>query len=141
MPIKHAAEKAVNELNKNDIVELRGIKVPSEGVKIVNKSLCIMFNVNCEKMKTANVKEVIWDYWEPAKKKMLNPELLGKCKNYDKDSVPAEIIEKLKPLVEDPNYDDKVLEKASKAAQGLAKWVRAIVQYDEAMKIVKPKQG
>jgi dynein heavy chain len=116
MPIKHAAEKAVNELNKNDIVELRGIKVPSDGVKIVNKSLCIMFNVACEKMKTANVKEIIWDYWEPAKKKMLNPELLGKCKNYDKDSVPAEIIEKLKPLVEDPNYDDNVLEKASKAA-------------------------
>jgi dynein heavy chain len=116
MPIKHAAEKAVAELNKNDIVELRGIKVPSEGVKIVNKSLCIMFNVNPEKAKTANVKEVVWDYWEPAKKKMLNPELLGKCKNYEKDSVPIEIIEKLKPLVEDPNYDDKVLEKASKAA-------------------------
>lgn len=141
MPIKHAAEKAVNELDKNDIVEMRSIKVPSEGVKIVNKSLCIMFNVAPEKAKSANVKEVVWDYWEPAKKKMLNPELLGKCKNYEKDTVPLDIIEKLKPLVSDPNYDDKVLEKSSKAAQGLAKWVRAIVQYDEAMKVVKPKQA
>jgi predicted nucleic acid-binding Zn-ribbon protein len=29
----------------------------------------------------------------------------------------------------------------SVAAAGLAKWVRAIVQYDEAMKVVKPKQA
>jgi len=27
------------------------------------------------------------------------------------------------------------------AVVGLAKWVRAIVQYDEAMKVVKPKQA
>ena len=33
-----------------------------------------------------------------------------------------------------------MLSKVSKAAWGLAKWVRAIVQYDEAMKVVKPKQ-
>jgi len=39
-----------------------------------------------------------------------------------------------------PAYDDGVLQNASKAAWGLGKWVRAMVQYDEAMKIVKPKQ-
>jgi hypothetical protein len=33
------------------------------------------------------------------------------------------------------------LTKVSVAAAGLAKWVRAIVQYDEAMKVVKPKQA
>jgi dynein heavy chain len=42
--------------------------------------------------------------------------------------------------LDDPNYQDEVLSKVSKAAWGLAKWVRAIVQYDEAMKVVKPKQ-
>lgn len=33
-----------------------------------------------------------------------------------------------------------MLKNVSKAAWGLAKWVRAIVQYDEAMKVVRPKQ-
>jgi hypothetical protein len=46
----------------------------------------------------------------------------------------------LKPLIEDALYTDEVLSKVSKAAWGLAKWVRAIVQYDEAMKVFKPKQ-
>lgn len=46
----------------------------------------------------------------------------------------------MKPLIEEPNYQDEVLSKVSKAAHGLARWVRAIVQYDEAMKVVKPKQ-
>jgi len=47
----------------------------------------------------------------------------------------------LKPLIADANYQDEVLKVASRAAWGLAKWVRAIVQYDEAMKVVKPKQA
>ena len=33
-----------------------------------------------------------------------------------------------------------MLKNVSKAAWGLARWVRAMVQYDEAMKIVKPKR-
>lgn len=41
--------KAVKELNKNDIVEIRGIGVPSEGVKKVTESLCILFKIPPEK--------------------------------------------------------------------------------------------
>jgi len=39
-----------------------------------------------------------------------------------------------------PAYSDEVLRGASKAAFGIAKWVRAMIQYDEAMKIVRPKR-
>jgi dynein heavy chain len=107
---------------------------------LVIKTLCIMFNIPGEKVKAPNGKDTVLDYWEPAKKKLLTPELLKKCQNYEKDSVPQAMVEALKPLIEDPNYQDEVLSKVSKAAWGLAKWVRAIVQYDEAMKVVKPKQ-
>ena len=83
---------------------------------------------------------MVWDYWEPAKKKLLNADLLKRCKNYDKDNVSPDIIEKLKPIISQPLYQDDVLKAVSKAAAGLAKWVRAIVQYDDAMKVVRPKQ-
>lgn len=49
-------------------------------------------------------------------------------------------MEKLRPLIAEPMYQDDVLKNVSKAAWGLAKWVRAICQYDEAMKVVRPKQ-
>jgi hypothetical protein len=38
-----------------------------------------------------------------------------------------EIVEKLQPIIEDDLYSDEVLSNASKAAHGLAKWVRAMV--------------
>lgn len=70
----------------------------------------------------------------------MTPNLLKQCLDYDKDNVKEEIIKEIVPLLESPDYSDKVLEKASKAAFGMAKWVRAIIQYDEAMKIVRPKE-
>jgi hypothetical protein len=76
MPIYNAAMKAVNDLDKNDITEIRGFKKPPDGAILVMKTLCIMFNVPPEKVKSTNVKEVVWDYWEPSKKKLLGPDLL-----------------------------------------------------------------
>src|SRR3569833_3170499 len=95
------------------------------------KTLCIIYGVGPEKVKSQNVKEVVYDYWEPAQKK---------CLSFDKDNINPDIIEKLKPIIASPEYSDEVLKNASKAAFGLAKWVRAMVQYDDAMKVVRPKQ-
>jgi len=71
--------KAVDDLDKNDITEIRGFKSPPPGAVLVMKTMCIMFKVPPEKVKGGNVKEVQWDYWEPAKKKLLSPDLLKKC--------------------------------------------------------------
>lgn len=81
------------------------------------------------------------DYWEPAKKQVLTADLLKRCTTFDKDNISAAIVEELKPIITSDEYDDKVLKNASSAAWGLAKWIRAMVQYDDAMKVVKPKQA
>ena len=47
---------------------------------------------------------------------------------------------KLKELFADPLFDDKALKGASKAVLGIGRWCKAIIKYDEAMKVVKPKQ-
>jgi dynein heavy chain len=67
------------------------------------------------------------DYWTAAKGKVLNGALLNKCKSFDKDHIKPEIIETLKVLIELPIFEDSVIEKASIAAWGLSKWVRAMV--------------
>lgn len=38
------------------------------------------------------------------------------------------------------DFTDEKLKNASKAAFGIAKWCRAIISYDDAMKIVTPKK-
>lgn len=45
MPIYHAAMKAVKDLDKNAITELKGFKQPPAGALLVVKSLCMMFNI------------------------------------------------------------------------------------------------
>ena len=109
MPIYNAAIKAVDDLNKNDITEIRGFQKPPEGAKAVMKTLCIMFGVPPVKVKSQNIKEVVWDYWEPAKQKVLNADTLKNCKKYDKDNIPSKIIEELKPVIALNEYQDEAL--------------------------------
>lgn len=116
MPIYNAAIKAVDDLNKNDITEVKGFQKPPEGAKAVMKTMCIMFNVAPEKVKGQNVKDVQWDYWEPAKKKLLNADLLKNCRKYDKDNISPDIIEKLKPIIASNEYQDEALKVVSRAA-------------------------
>jgi dynein heavy chain, axonemal len=51
MPIYHAAMRAVDSLNKNDITELKGFKQPPQGALLVIKTLCLMFSIPGEKSK------------------------------------------------------------------------------------------
>ena len=45
MPIYNAAMKAVDELDKNDITEIKGFQKPPEAAKAVMKTMCIMFGI------------------------------------------------------------------------------------------------
>jgi dynein heavy chain len=102
------------------------------------KSLVILFERPQIKKSEGNTKVVDW--WESGKKHVLAmKDLLGACKDFKKDEIKPELIEELRPIIEDKGYEDGILKNASKAAWGLGKWVRAMVQYDDAMKIVKPK--
>lgn len=46
----------------------------------------------------------------------------------------------MRPILVSPEYSDEALSKASKAAHGIAKWCRAMIQYHDAMKVVVPKK-
>ena len=41
---------------------------------------------------------------------------------FDKESIPQKIIDKVTPYLSKPNFDTKVVAKASKAAYGLCCW-------------------
>lgn len=139
MPIYNAAIRAVQQLKKDDITEIKGFASPPAAAIAVVKTLCMMFDVKPKK--TGTGASAVYDYWEPGKKQVLTAELLKKCQQYDKDHIDQKLVESLRPVLASEEYDDARLANASKAAHGLAKWVRAMVQYDDAMKVVKPKQA
>lgn len=44
-------------------------------------------------------------------------------------------------MIESEAYDAQLLERASKAAAGIADWSKAIIQFHDALKVVKPRQA
>lgn len=141
MPALAAAIEALQKLSKSDITELNSMKSPPSGVVKVMEALCKMFKINPIKTKSADSFKKTDDYWTASKKHLLNDNrFLQRLFTYDKDHIPVEIMAEILPYQTDPDFNPEVIKKASVAATSLCKWVLAIILYDQAVKIVEPKQ-
>eukprot|EP00928_Gymnodinium_smaydae_P068047 TRINITY_DN5109_c0_g5_i1.p1 TRINITY_DN5109_c0_g5~~TRINITY_DN5109_c0_g5_i1.p1 ORF type:complete len:4182 (+),score=1201.92 TRINITY_DN5109_c0_g5_i1:1381-13926(+) len=141
MPALQSAIEALSQLKKNDIVEVKAMGKPPDGVVLVSKALCWCFNVAPKKVTGPDGRTKVDDFWEPAKKQIWgDPKLLEKLMEYDKDNIAPSTIDKLKPLETDPAFEPDAVKKASVAACGICKWVRAMIVYDAVAKMVGPKK-
>ncbi|CAE7331580.1 DNAH7 [Symbiodinium sp. KB8] len=143
LPALNAALDALKSLKKGAYLQVKNMKSPPEGVITVSKALCWMFDVKPKKVTAEDGRTKIDDYWEPSKKSLWgvrDSKMLDRLLGYDKDHIPVEVIEKLKPLEDDPEFDPEVIKKASTAAMGICKWVRAMIVYDGVAKVVGPKK-
>merc|ERR1719316_1437516 len=142
MPALEDAVKALNSLSKGDIGEVKAMKTPPAGVVMVAKAMCYMFKVKPVKVAAPDGKGKVDDFWEPCKKELLgDSRLLNHMIDYDKDNMGDDIISKVTPLYNDPAFDPDVIKKASIAAMGICKWIRAMVVYDKVAKEVGPKRA
>jgi len=141
MPMLEAALNALNTLTNNDITEVKSMKSPPSGVKLVMEAVCIMKGIKPRKINdpAGGVKKVD-DYWGPSASLLAEPTFLSDLETYDKDNIDPKIVEKIRPFVADPNFEPEVVKKASKAAYGLCCWVRAMESYDRVAKVVGPKK-
>lgn len=69
--------KALDTLTKNDITEVKGMKAPPSGVKLVLEAVCIMKNVKPARVKDANSGKMVDDYWEASKGMLMDSDFLG----------------------------------------------------------------
>ncbi len=68
---------------------------------------------------------------------------MEKLKQYieKNDCIPEPIIKKVKPILENKDFDPEVIFTKSRAAGGIAKWCKSVFEYFAALKIVKPKEA
>jgi len=140
MPALNAATEALKQLTKGDITEVKSMKNPPRGVKIVMEAVCIMFEVKPDRVDSADGRGKVDDYWKPAQKLLADTRFLQNLFDFDRDNIQAATMAKIKPYVANPEFDPRVIEKVSKAANGLCKWVRAMEIYDKVAKVVEPKK-
>lgn len=127
MPIYEEALKALNTLNKNDIVEMKSYPKPPEELVMVIGAVCVLFK------KTES--------WDEGKKMMNEPKkFLESLMDYKKDNIPDKIVKKVRKYIKMPKFKPDIIVSKSKAGESICKWVIAIVNYSDVMKIIKPKQ-
>jgi len=143
IPILNSALKALDTLKPSDIGEVKAMKSPPDGVRLVMETVCILRGVKPEKINDPNGgPKKILDYWGPAKKMLGDMKFLQQLKDYDKDNIPPD---RMKPIREvycaNPDFEPEKIKKASIAATGICKWVRAMEAYDRVAKVVAPKKA
>jgi dynein heavy chain len=142
IPALEAAEKALKNLDKSDITEMKAMKKPSNAIKMTMAAICVMLGVHPDK-KCKEGDPRIDPFWVPATKELLaDPKFLQRLQGYDRDNMNPDVITEAKKFTDDPDFDPEVVaKKGSMAAAGLAKWVHAMVKYDRVARLVAPKRA
>ncbi|KAI9209204.1 dynein heavy chain and region D6 of dynein motor-domain-containing protein, partial [Polychytrium aggregatum] len=141
LPALDAAVESLNSLSKNDIIEVRSMQRPPEGVKLVIEAVCIMKQIKPKKIDGDKPGKKIDDYWEPGKALLSEPQkFLDSLFNFDKDNIPEHIITKIKPYIDSPEFQVSVISRVSKAATSMCQWVRAMEKYYWVSRTVEPKR-
>ncbi len=68
LPVLEEAELALETLNKNDVYEIKSMKSPPHGVKLVMEAVCILKGVKPTQIETNVAGAKVFSYWESAKK-------------------------------------------------------------------------
>lgn len=125
-PALLAAEKAVNELSKDDITELKKTSSPNSAVKLA---------LECTLAYLGNMGKFDW----PKTQKILaQMNFLDQLKQYNKDEIAPKILQRVRVLTAKPEFDIPTMTKSSKAAGGLAKWCVSLKVYSDALTEIKP---
>ncbi|XP_048509709.1 dynein axonemal heavy chain 7-like [Athalia rosae] len=141
IPILEDAIAALNTLKPADITLVKAMKNPPDTVKLVMAAVCVMLNVSPDRSMDPVTGKKTTDYWGPSKRVLGDMNFLQNLKDYDKDNIPVALMNVVKKTyMTDKSFMPNIVAKASSAAEGLCKWVRAMVSYDDVAKVVAPKK-
>lgn len=142
LPALDAALQSLNSLSKNDVIEVRSMQRPPEGVKLVMEAICIMKGVKPKKIDGDKPGKKVDDYWEPGRNLLADPQkFLDSLFEFDKDNIAEAIIVKIKPYIDSPEFQVSVISRVSKAATSMCQWVRAMEKYYWVSRSVAPKRA
>lgn len=129
MPIYHKALGALKTLKKDDIDEIKKYSQVGKEIEQVFCAVCLLFK---EK-----------ENFEAARKLMADPKgFIDRLQKYDADKNITEAMhKKLKKYTQDPGLTPEILKTKSAACESICKFIRAMDNYVDVMKIIKPKQA
>jgi dynein heavy chain len=126
--------QALHTLTKADITEVKAMKTPPAGVKLVDGGGVHPEGVKPDKVQGPRRRlRKVDDYWDPAQKMLGDSKFLASLASTTRTTCPRSWARSAK-YVAMPEFEPDVIKKASKAAYGLCCWVRAMESYDRVAK-------
>ncbi|DBA03213.1 TPA: hypothetical protein N0F65_003933 [Lagenidium giganteum] len=152
-PFLDEAERAVSSIKTNDLNELKKLAKPGDIIKLIFDCVAILQMMPLLKVektpvtlgigKEKKTMDFILDSFQIVKSGMLADtrflQNIFHFSKHQKDNMNEETIELMTPYLELDGFAAPVARNASKAAEGLFCWVKAMSMYHEASKVVKPK--
>ncbi|RYY37981.1 hypothetical protein EON62_00755, partial [archaeon] len=129
LPALEAAAAALDNLNKDDITELKSFATPPPLVMMV--CMCVM-----HLRPTGREDESAG--WKGAKAMMSDAMFLKSLKNYDKDKLNEKMIKKVQAYFREKDLNLEKMRTVSTAGAGLLQWVVAIKDYYAVARDVEP---
>lgn len=141
LPALDAALASLKSLNRNDVVEVKAMKNPPDGVKLVMEAVCIMKKIQPKKIAGDKPGSKVDDYTEPARNILSDPaKFLEGLFTYDKENIPESVIQKIEPYINNDKFLPAAIAQVSKACTSICSWVRAMYKYYFVNKSVEPKR-
>lgn len=127
MPALEAARSALDELDKNDVTEIRSFAKPPEVVQKVGECLCVLKGI-----KDAS--------WKSAKGLMAETDFLKGLREFNAEGMTLSQVRTLKVLLKELKMTVEEMKEKSRAGAGLLKFVMAVVGFSDVYREVKPKK-
>ncbi|XP_051768758.1 dynein axonemal heavy chain 1 [Ctenopharyngodon idella] len=141
LPALDAALASLQSLKKNDVIEVRALQRPPQGVKLVIEAVCILKGIKPKKVAGKKLGEKVDDYWDAGKGLLQDPgRFLEGLFKYDKDNIPDSVIKQVQPYIDNPEFQPDSIAKVSKACTSICQWVRAMHLYHFVSRAVEPKR-
>lgn len=148
-PFVDEADNAIKSIKPADINEVKKLPNPATIIQLVFDGILVLFKLPLHPVKPAKLviaKQEV-NFFEPSFRPygvalMSKSDFLPQVVEFGatgKDKMNEETIELLSCYIDLEGFTSAVAKNASKAAEGLCTWVKAMKSYHEASKIVKPK--
>jgi dynein heavy chain len=145
LPALDAALASLKLLTRNDVVEVKSLKNPPAGVRLVMEVACLFFAMKPKMIPDnspgAKPGAKMADYWDASTKMLNDPTaFLDSLMTYDKENISEDIIKKAEPYMCREDFTVDAIRKVSKACTSICMWATAMYTYYNVSVSVEPKR-
>ncbi|CAK86503.1 unnamed protein product (macronuclear) [Paramecium tetraurelia] len=143
IPLLKQATDALEKISREDMILLKSFIYPPPSAAIVMEGLCYAFEIDDQVQSKNKDPPTIQDFWDFAKKNLLNDKLIKRIKKMKLEeirSINIVNIEKLEVFSQNPLFERDKVFNASTAAGNLSDWIRAVLNSYQAVEIIEPKK-